>query len=150
MTEKKTDFFLTGGPGWCTAGTGRYIALPGTGPPPCPDVSGTRSFARFIRQTRAVNGNAGEIGVNGRHDPCIVPRIIPVAESMLADCWLEPEKYRRERGPLKGSLFLYQENLNPCRIPALYPEYIFPACLHGVCIAPVPCNTISDTPAELP
>jgi chorismate synthase len=38
-----------------------------------------------------------EIAIRGRHDPCIVPRIIPVAESMLAlvlmDCLLEQRKY---------------------------------------------------------
>ena len=38
------------------------------------------------------------ITVGGRHDPCIVPRILPVAEAMLAlvliDAVLEQEKYR--------------------------------------------------------
>jgi chorismate synthase len=38
------------------------------------------------------------ISVKGRHDPCIVPRIIPVAEAMLAlvlmDCLLEQLKVR--------------------------------------------------------
>ena len=50
------------------------------------------------QQTRDIHGNVVEISVKGRHDPCIVPRIIPVAEAMLAlvlaDCWLEQEKYR--------------------------------------------------------
>ena len=36
--------------------------------------------------------------IRGRHDPCIVPRIIPVAEAMLAlvlaDAVLEQEKVR--------------------------------------------------------
>jgi chorismate synthase len=39
------------------------------------------------------------IQVRGRHDPCIVPRALPVAEAMLAlvlaDALLEQEKYRR-------------------------------------------------------
>jgi chorismate synthase len=29
-------------------------------------------------------GNARKITVTGRHDPCIVPRIIPVVEAMAA------------------------------------------------------------------
>ena len=51
-----------------------------------------------VQQTRDIHGNATEIRVGGRHDPCIVPRIIPVAEAMLAlvlaDAVLEQEKYR--------------------------------------------------------
>ena len=51
------------------------------------------------QQTVDAQGNAREIRVEGRHDPCIVPRIVPVAEAMLAlvllDAWLEREKYRR-------------------------------------------------------
>jgi chorismate synthase len=39
-----------------------------------------------------------EISVAGRHDPCIVPRIIPVAEAMLAlvlaDCILSDAVFR--------------------------------------------------------
>ncbi|MDD1651426.1 MAG: chorismate synthase [Methanomicrobiales archaeon] len=50
------------------------------------------------QQTVDTQGNAREIRVEGRHDPCIVPRIVPVAEAMLAlvilDAWLEREKYR--------------------------------------------------------
>ena len=60
-------------------------------------VKPTPSIAKK-QKTRDVNGNAVEISVGGRHDPCILPRIIPVAESMLAlvlaDCWLEQEKNR--------------------------------------------------------
>ena len=51
-----------------------------------------------VQQTRDIHGNAVEITVGGRHDPCIVPRILPVAEAMLAlvlaDTMLEQEKYR--------------------------------------------------------
>ena len=43
-------------------------------------------------------GEERTITVSGRHDPCIVPRIVPVAECMLAivlaDCALEQLKYR--------------------------------------------------------
>jgi chorismate synthase len=58
-------------------------------------VKPTPSIAR-VQQTRDIRGNVGEISVGGRHDPCIVPRIVPVAESMLAlvliDCLLEHRK----------------------------------------------------------
>ncbi|MDD1698663.1 MAG: chorismate synthase [Methanoregula sp.] len=60
-------------------------------------VKPTSSIAR-IQQTRDIHGNVVEISVGGRHDPCIVPRIVPVAEAMLAlvlmDCMLEQTKYR--------------------------------------------------------
>jgi chorismate synthase len=59
-------------------------------------VKPTSSIAR-IQQTRDIHGNVVEISVGGRHDPCIVPRIVPVAEAMLAlvlmDCMLEQTKY---------------------------------------------------------
>ena len=51
------------------------------------------------QKTRDIYGNTTEISVKGRHDPCIVPRIVPVAEAMLAlvliDCMLEREKYQK-------------------------------------------------------
>jgi len=60
-------------------------------------VKPTPSIAR-PQETVDIHGNDAEISVKGRHDPCIVPRILPVAESMLAlvliDCWLEQAKYR--------------------------------------------------------
>ena len=60
-------------------------------------VKPTPSIAK-VQQTRDIHGNATEITVGGRHDPCIVPRILPVAEAMLAlvlaDAALEQEKYR--------------------------------------------------------
>ncbi|MDD1715821.1 MAG: chorismate synthase [Methanolinea sp.] len=52
----------------------------------------------ILRPQRTVNAKGEEvtISVRGRHDPCIVPRIVPVAEAMLAlvliDCLLEQEK----------------------------------------------------------
>jgi chorismate synthase len=58
-------------------------------------VKPTPSVAK-IQQTRDVHGNVVDISVSGRHDPCIVPRIMPVAEAMLAlvlmDCMLEQAK----------------------------------------------------------
>ena len=60
-------------------------------------IKPTASIAK-AQQTRDIHGNATEITVSGRHDPCIVPRILPVAEAMLAlvliDAVLEQEKYR--------------------------------------------------------
>jgi chorismate synthase len=50
-------------------------------------------------------GKVVSISVRGRHDPCIVPRIVPVAEAMLAlvlvDALLEQEKYTSYREDLK-------------------------------------------------
>lgn len=52
-----------------------------------------------VQRTRDIHGNMVEISVKGRHDPCIVPRIVPVAEAMLAlvliDCILEQAKYQQ-------------------------------------------------------
>lgn len=60
-------------------------------------VKPTPSIAK-VQQTRDIHGNEVAITVGGRHDPCIVPRILPVAEAMLAlvlaDAVLEQEKYR--------------------------------------------------------
>jgi chorismate synthase len=54
-----------------------------------------------IRKSQAtidIHGKERTISVPGRHDPCIVPRILPVAEAMLAlvilDCLLEDRKCR--------------------------------------------------------
>ena len=50
------------------------------------------------QQTISRAGESVKIAIQGRHDPCIVPRILPVAESMLAlvlaDALLEQRKYR--------------------------------------------------------
>jgi chorismate synthase len=60
-------------------------------------VKPTPSIAK-PQKTRDIHGNEVEIAISGRHDPCIVPRIVPVAEAMLAlviiDCLLEQEKYQ--------------------------------------------------------
>ena len=60
-------------------------------------VKPTPSIAK-VQQTRTRGGEVVDISVGGRHDPCIVPRIAPVAEAMLAlvlvDCLLEQAKYR--------------------------------------------------------
>jgi chorismate synthase len=58
-------------------------------------VKPTPSIAK-PQKTRDIHGNEVEIAISGRHDPCIVPRIVPVAEAMLAlvvvDCLLEQKK----------------------------------------------------------
>ena len=50
------------------------------------------------QKTIDLEGEERTITVSGRHDPCIAPRIVPVAECMLAlvlaDCALEQLKYR--------------------------------------------------------
>jgi chorismate synthase len=60
-------------------------------------VKPTPSIAK-PQKTRDIHGNEVEIAISGRHDPCIVPRIVPVAEAMMAlvviDCLLEQEKYQ--------------------------------------------------------
>jgi chorismate synthase len=61
-------------------------------------IKPTASISR-PQQTISVSGEEAEIRVKGRHDPCIVPRVVPVAEAMLClvllDALLEQEKYRR-------------------------------------------------------
>jgi len=53
---------------------------------------------RRVQRTIDTAGKEREITVEGRHDPCIAPRIVPVAECMLAivilDAMLEQAKYR--------------------------------------------------------
>jgi chorismate synthase len=46
-------------------------------------VKPTPSIAK-TQKTRDIHGNVVDISVGGRHDPCIAPRIVPVAEAMLA------------------------------------------------------------------
>jgi chorismate synthase len=54
-------------------------------------VKPTASIARS-QQTVDRDGAAAEVLVQGRHDPCIAPRVVPVAEAMCAlviyDLWL--------------------------------------------------------------
>ena len=51
------------------------------------------------RQTAATKqGGTTAIEIEGRHDPCICPRVVPVAESMmaivLANAWLRQRALR--------------------------------------------------------
>ncbi|NIA12609.1 MAG: chorismate synthase [Nitrospiraceae bacterium] len=62
-------------------------------------VKPTSSIATPQR-TVDMDGNEREIEVHGRHDPCIVPRVIPVVESMAAlvllDAWEMQSRLRPE------------------------------------------------------
>jgi len=55
-------------------------------------IKPTASIAQ-PQQTIDAEGNPATVVVQGRHDPCIVPRIVPVIEAMtalvLADAWLQ-------------------------------------------------------------
>jgi chorismate synthase len=62
------------------------------------------SIAR-LQETVTVSGEPGRIEVHGRHDPCIAPRVVPVAEAMVAvtllDCLLVSRSLRRDVGRKK-------------------------------------------------
>jgi chorismate synthase len=62
-----------------------------------------------IMQSQATvdsEGNAAEISGKGRHDPCVVPRAVPIIEAMaalvLADHWLRNRNSILPTGLLKG------------------------------------------------
>ena len=50
------------------------------------------------QQTMDTAGNNRTISIQGRHDPCIVPRIVPVVEAMVAltllDAWEVQQRLR--------------------------------------------------------
>lgn len=55
-------------------------------------VKPTPSIAREQRSVDLVANEEATLAVRGRHDPCIAPRAVPVAEAVMAlallDCWL--------------------------------------------------------------
>jgi chorismate synthase len=65
-------------------------------------VKPTASIAQPQR-TIDRQGDAAEITVRGRHDPCIAPRVVPVAEAMCAlvvyDAWLTQQELVPESVP---------------------------------------------------
>ncbi len=85
-------------------------------------VKPTPSISRK-QQTVNVAGKPVTISVQGRHDPCIAPRIVPVAEAMIAlvlvDGLLEQTEVFRVSGPseeysrLIPALFYVIKKLNP-------------------------------------
>lgn len=60
-------------------------------------VKPTPSIAR-AQQTQDLDGRPSPIEIKGRHDPCLCPRVAPVAEAMaalvLADAWLAQRAQR--------------------------------------------------------
>ncbi len=60
-------------------------------------VKPTSSISK-VQRTITREGTAAEISTKGRHDPCIAPRIVPVAEAMCAlvvyDAWLTQQDLR--------------------------------------------------------
>ncbi len=62
-------------------------------------VKPTSSIAK-AQQTISRDGRSAEISTRGRHDPCIAPRIVPVAEAMCAlvlyDAWLSQAALRED------------------------------------------------------
>ena len=66
-------------------------------------VKPTSSISKTQR-TIDRDGNPADIATHGRHDPCIAPRIVPVAEAMCAlviyDAWLTQQSLRDGTAPL--------------------------------------------------
>ena len=66
-------------------------------------VKPTSSISK-TQKTIDREGNAADISTHGRHDPCIAPRIVPVAEAMCAlviyDAWLTQQSLRDGTAPL--------------------------------------------------
>ena len=60
-------------------------------------VKPTSSISK-TQKTIDREGNPADIATHGRHDPCIAPRIVPVAEAMCAlviyDAWLTQQSLR--------------------------------------------------------
>ena len=59
--------------------------------PPCVAIKPTSSLSR-PQKTVTRSGEPAEIATRGRHDPCLLPRFVPMGEAMLAlvlvDHWL--------------------------------------------------------------
>jgi chorismate synthase len=94
------DGFVTNNAGGITGGisTGEPVIIR-------VGVKPTSSIARE-QQTVDLEGRERPIEVHGRHDPCIVPRIIPVAENMAAlvilDAWEVQDRLRPGWYPAAG------------------------------------------------
>jgi chorismate synthase len=75
------------------------------------------SSIRKEQETATVDGAAARISVEGRHDPCICPRIVPVAEAMVALTLfdhLTRQTLMRPHGPRKAireALAVVERNL---------------------------------------
>lgn len=77
-------------------------------------VKPTSSIAK-PQQTMNLDGQTRAIETHGRHDPCIVPRIIPVIENMTAlvlyDCW----QIQSRINPDFGSTSITDDNKKGCK-----------------------------------
>jgi len=66
-------------------------------------VKPTSSISK-TQKTIDRDGNPADIATHGRHDPCIAPRIVPVAEAMCAlviyDAWLTQQSLRDGTPPV--------------------------------------------------
>jgi len=75
------------------------------------------SSIRKSQETVTISGTSARITVEGRHDPCICPRIVPVAESMVALTILDHltrQRILRRSGALKqlrDSIDLIDQNI---------------------------------------
>ena len=60
------------------------------------------------QQTVSATGEAAELKARGRHDPCVVPRAVPMVEAMtrlvLVDHWLRQRGDGALTGPLNAVL----------------------------------------------
>ena len=67
-------------------------------------VKPTSSISK-TQKTIDRDGNPADIATHGRHDPCIAPRIVPVAEAMCAlviyDAWLTQQSLRDGTAPVQ-------------------------------------------------
>jgi chorismate synthase len=65
-------------------------------------VKPTSSISK-TQKTIDREGHAADISTHGRHDPCIAPRVVPVAEAMCAlvvyDAWLTQQDLREDSLP---------------------------------------------------
>jgi chorismate synthase len=52
-------------------------------------IKPTPSIARLQNTVDLADGQNTELSVHGRHDPCIVPRALPVVEAVMAVCLLD-------------------------------------------------------------
>ncbi|HJH27530.1 MAG TPA: chorismate synthase [Methanophagales archaeon] len=61
-------------------------------------VKPTASISKPQRSVDMAKMEEVELKIEGRHDPCICPRIVPVAEAMVAlvlvDCWMRNESIK--------------------------------------------------------
>ena len=76
----------TGGPYFATNNAGGILGGISTGSPIIIRIAvkPTPSISRTQRTVDLTTGDAVEIEIKGRHDPAIPPRIVPVAEAMVA------------------------------------------------------------------